>query len=106
MFTAAKDTLSSHAARTYVNGLIKRYGEVDELKIDSRQKTVDIVCTLKGESAPVTVRIENYRIEKDGGTSFVEITAVVCSRTWLLHLLEDHVRGRRLELPSWAAAAL
>ena len=106
MFTAAKDAFSSHAARTYVNGLITRYGEVSELKIDSLKKTVDIVCTLKGEAAPVEVRIENYRIDKEGAASFVEITKITCSRTWLLHLLEDHVRGRRLKLPSWAAKAL
>ncbi len=106
MFTAAKDALTSHAARNYVNGLIKRYGEVSELKIDSKGKSVDIVCVLIGESTPVTVRIENYRIESDGTKRFIEITACACSRPWLQNLLEDHARGRRLELPSWAAAAL
>jgi len=99
--------LSSHAARNYVNGLIKRYGEVSELKIDSRKKSVEIVCVLTGENDPVKVFIENYHIESDGTKSFVEITALTCSRPWRLHnLLEDHARGRRLELPSWAAAAL
>jgi len=106
MFTAAKDALASHAARNYVNGLIKRYGEVSELKIDSRKKSVDVVCTLIGESEPVTVLIENYRIESNGTKSFIEVTALTCSRPWLHNLLEDHARGRRLELPSWAAAAL
>jgi hypothetical protein len=106
MFTAAKDALSSHAARNYVNGLIKRYGEVSELKIDSRNKSVDIVCALTGENEPVTVRIENYHIDSEGAKRFVEITALTCSRPWLQNLLEDHARGRRLELPSWAAAAL
>ena len=106
MFTAAKDALSSHAARNYVNGLIKRYGEVSELKIDSRKKSVEIVCVLIGESEPVAVRIESYRVDSDGTKSFVEITALTCSRPWLNNLLEDHARGRRLELPSWAAAAL
>ncbi|MFA6287944.1 MAG: hypothetical protein WC661_11225 [Opitutaceae bacterium] len=106
MFTAAKDALSSHAARNYVNGLIKRYGEVSELKIDSRNKSVDIVCALTGENEPVTVRIDSYRIDSEGPKRFVEITAFTCSRPWLHNLLEDHARGRRLELPSWAAAAL
>jgi len=106
MFIAAKDALSSHAARNYVNGLIKRYGEVSELRIDSRKKSVEIVCMLAGETDSVKVTIENYRIGSEGPKRFVEITALTCSRPWLHNLLEDHACGRRLELPLWAAAAL
>lgn len=106
MFTAAKDALASHAARNYANGLIKRYGEVKELKIDSLKKSVEVICLLTGENEPVKVIIENYRIESEGTRRFVEVTALTCSRPWLHNLLEDHARGRRLELPSWAAAAL
>ncbi|MDF3057155.1 MAG: hypothetical protein K0R17_1370 [Rariglobus sp.] len=106
MFTAAKDALSSQAARQYVNGLIKRYGEVVDLKINSKAKSVDIVCALKGEHEPVSVRVESYRIESEGPRRFVHIGTCTASRPWLQALLEDHARGRRLELPSWAAAAL
>jgi hypothetical protein len=106
VFTAAKDAVASHAARSYVNGLIKRYGEVRELKIDSRAKTVALVCELKGEAEPVRVNVEAYRIVAEGELKCVEITACSCSRVWLQNLLEDQVCGRRLKLPSWAAAAL
>jgi hypothetical protein len=106
MFTAAKDAFSSQAARRYVNGLIKRYGEVSELKIDSRAKSVDLVCVLVGESEPVAVRIEQYRVENEDGKYFVKLGPCSCSRRWLQHLLEDHACGRRIPLPPWAAAAL
>lgn len=106
MFTAAKDAFSSQAARRYVNGLIKRYGEVVELKIDSRAKSVDLVCMLVGENEPVTVRIDRYRVESEDGKYFVELGACSSSRQWLQYLLEDHACGRRLSLPAWAAAAL
>lgn len=106
MFTAAKDAMASQAARSYVNGLIKRYGEVRELRIDSRAKSVDITCTLLGERDPVTVRIDRYHIETAGAKHFVEVKACSCSRAWLQALLEDHACGRRVELPAWAAAAL
>ena len=106
MFTAAKDAVASQAARTYVNGLIARYGHVRELKIDSRAKTVALVCELKGETDPVIVHVEAYRIVADGELRFVEITACSCSRVWLHNLLHDHLRDRRLKLPAWAAAAL
>ncbi len=106
MFHAAKDALSSQAARSYVNGLIQRYGEVRDLKIDSKEKTVVVVCILKGEPEPVRVRVDRYRIESEGPQRFIRIEACSCSRTWLQHLLEDHVCDRRMKLPSWAAAAL
>ena len=106
MFNAAKDAIASQAARSYVNGLIKRYGEVRELKIDSRAKTVARVCELKGEPEPVVIHVEAYRIVAEGELRFVEIAACSCSRVWLQNLLEDQVCGRRLKLPSWAAAAL
>lgn len=106
VFTAAKDAVASQAARSYVNGLIKRYGEVRELKIDSRAKTVAVVCELKGESEPVKIHVGAYRIVAEGELRFVEITACSCSKEWLQNLLEDHVRDRRLKLPAWAAAAL
>ena len=106
MFTAAKDAIASQAARSYVNGLIKRYGEVRELKIDSRAKTVQVVCALIGEAEPVNVNVEAYRIVAEGELRFVEITKCSCSRVWLQNLLEDQVCGRRLKLPVWAASAL
>jgi len=106
MFHAAKDALSSQAARSYVNGLIQRYGEVRDLKIDSKAKTVVIVCLLKGEPEPVKVCVDSYRIESEGPNRFIKIQACSCSRTWLMHLLEDHVCDRRVKLPAWAAAAL
>jgi hypothetical protein len=106
MFNAAKDALASQAARSYVNGLIKRYGEVRELKINSRAKTVAVVCDLLGETEPVVVRIDGYRLHTEGGNHFVEVTGCTCSREWLKNLIEDRVRGQRFPLPSWAAAAL
>lgn len=106
MFTAAKDALSSQAARQYVNGLIKRYGEVVELKINSKAKSVDIVCALVGEREPIAVRVDSYSVESDGARRFVRLDRCSCSRPWLQNLLEDHAHGRRFELPPWAAAAL
>ena len=106
MFTAAKDAVASQAARTFVNGKIARYGQVRELKIDSRAKTLVVVCELIGEIEPVSVRVESYRLLTDNGLHFVEILTCSCSRPWLQNLLADHACGRRLELPAWAVKLL
>ena len=106
MLHIAKDILTSKAARVYVNNLIARYGKVDDVSIDSRNHRVSLVCMLDGEALPVTVEVERYEIHQEGTKRFVEIGSCRCSRRWVETLLLDYVKGRRFELPSWAAAAL
>jgi hypothetical protein len=107
MFSAMKDAVTSKAAQTFVNQRIARYGEVQSLKIDSKQKSVEIVCQLLGEPAPITVRVENYEL-RDGsdGEKRLRIGACSASRPWLENLLADQVRGREFPVPGWAASAL
>lgn len=106
MFTAAKDTMTSHAARLFVNNQISRYGEVKRLKIDSRQKTVDISCLLHGEPSPIDIKVENYLVETEGKKKFLQANDISCSRPWLQNLLSDFAKNRRVELPGWADGVL
>lgn len=106
MFHAAKDALTSHAARTWANRLIARYGQVSALLIDTRHKTVEATCQLEGELTPITIRIENYLVESEQDKQFIRATGFTCSRPWLQKVLADHGPRQRLELPPWAAAAL
>lgn len=106
MFTAAKDALTSKAARVYVNNLIARYGKVQDLAIDSRNRRVRLICELDGETVPVTIDVDEYEIHAEGQKRFVQVNACRCSRRWVETLLIDYVRGKRFELPPWAAAAL
>ena len=106
MFNAAKDALASQAARVWANSLIARYGKVQELRIDSRGKTLAVTCLLDGETSPITIRVENYIVESERDRQFIRATGFSCSRPWLQNLLTDHGPKQRLELPAWAAAAL
>ena len=106
MFNAAKDALTSRSAQIWANNLIARYGKVQVLKIDSRLKTLEVTCLLEGESTPITVGIENYVVETEGDKKFIHATRFTCSRAWLQKVLTDHGYRQRIELPSWAAAAL
>ena len=106
MFQAAKDVLSSRAAQVWANHLIARYGRVQELKIDSRCKTVEISCLLDGEPTPITIRITNYVVETERDKKFIRASDFECTRPWLQHFLTDFGHRQRIELPSWAAAAL
>lgn len=106
MFSAAKNFVTSQAARKYVGNLIKRYGELSELKIDTKQKTVKLVCVLHGESEAIFVYVDEYRVDRREGRCFAQIIECTCSRPWAQHLAEDLVVGREVEVPAWAASAL
>ena len=106
MFNAAKDAFTSKAAQTYINQRIARYGEVQTLKIDSRNKTMEMSCHLIGEPTPVTIKVENYALREVGGKKLLSVGACLCSRPWLQNLLNDLARNREIPVPSCAAAAL
>ena len=106
MFSAAKDLMTSKAAKAYVNDFIKRYGHVDELNIDSKRNRIEVVCHLKGEVSPIGVTIEKYQLNKDGHKAVFQVLDSSATRPWLQAVLRDHLHGRKFDLPPWAAAAL
>jgi hypothetical protein len=106
MLNATKDILSSRAAQAWANNLIRPYGQVDGLKIDSRRKTVEVTCLLDGEPSPITVRVEDYQVEREGDRMFFRAGRFSCSRRWLQQVLTDHAGDHRIELPAWAAGFL
>lgn len=98
--------MTSKAAKAYVNDHIKRYGRVDELRIDSKRRRIDVSCTLNGEVNAIGVTIEKYRIEHDGGKTFIEVLDSSATRPWMQTAMRDHLHGRKFAVPAWAAAAL
>lgn len=106
MFTAAKDMMTSKAAKSYANDYIKRYGRVDELTIDSKRCRIDVTCTLNGEVSQIAITIAKYTIVEEAGKTFLEVLDSSSSRLWLQTVLRDHLHGKRIPLPSWAKAAL
>ncbi len=106
MFTKAKDVLASRGAQTWANTLIARYGQVQDLRIDSLHKTIEVTCQLAGEPTPVTLKILHYVVEAEGAKRFIRATGFSCTRPWLQNFLTDFGPRQRIELPPWAVAAL
>jgi hypothetical protein len=106
MFNAAKDALTSRAAMAWANSLIGRYGRVHSLKIDSRNKNIEVSCELQGEASPITIRIDEYAIESDSDNTFIRAKTFTASRPWLQNFLNDFGHRQKIRLPPWAAGAL
>jgi hypothetical protein len=106
MFSAAKDLMTSKAAKSYLNDLIKTYGTVRDLAVDSKRGRIEVTCELLGETEPIGVTIERYVIVRDAEGAFLEVQESSASRPWLNAALRAHLHGRRIALPGWAATAL
>lgn len=106
MFTAAKDALASRTAQSWANNLIARYGRVQDLKIDSARKTLEVTCQLNGEVSPITIKVARYELESEGGKKYLRASGFTCTRPWLQAVLTDYGERKRIELPPLAAAAL
>ena len=106
MFSAAKDLMSSKAAKSYLNDLIKTYGTVRDLAVDSKRGRIEVTCELLGEPEPIGVTIERYVIGRDAEGTFLEVQESSASRPWLNAALRAHLHGRRIALPGLAATAL
>ena len=106
MFSAAKDRITSTAAKAWVNQFIERYGRVEELRVDSKRNRIEMVCKLNGEVSPIGVTIEKYAIAEEGAKKFIQVLESSATRPWLQAVLRDHVHGRKVALPAWAAAVL
>jgi len=108
MFTTAKDAALSRLARLIANKfLIERYGRVESFALDSKDKTLKLSLTLKGESQPVSIEA-GYRVAKEESGNFLVIDSPVASREWVNLLIGDyyHPEQSKIKLPRFTDVLL
>ncbi len=106
MFTAARDRLTSQAARAYLEEWLRPYGKLETLRIDSGRRRIELVAWLNGEATAVAITLERYETVPHEGGSALRVLESSASREWLAAVLRDHLHGRPLRLPKGVAALL
>ena len=96
-----KDRLLETMALPVLNRtLFAPYGQARELRLNSTDKTAEILFDLKGEREPVRVTIGKYEIAESNGETFVTLHAMQTSREWMTEAVQRNVVGRPVKLPS------
>ena len=103
---AIKDKAIVAAARPQLQRHLDGFGEITRLELDSRAKNLEAEVVLKGEVAPVSIRVGRYEIRRRDGEAFIVVHEVSASREWISAAIEKHVAGREFRLPATAASAL
>jgi hypothetical protein len=83
-------------AKKYVNSKIKEYGEMINLKIDSKNKNIELEVLLKGEKENIFIKIEKYEIVSMDGSNAIKFKNVTASREWIEVLIHN------VAIPSFA----
>jgi len=99
-FSDSKDRLVETMALPILNrSFLAPYGQAREFRLNSTEKSAEILVDLKGESEPLRISIGRYEFSQNGGDTFVTIHAIKTSREWMTALAERNLVGQALKLP-------
>jgi hypothetical protein len=107
----SKDRLISERIKQELNTHLARYGEVLDVKLNTRERNVQLSIKLKGEPDPITVNIGKYEFIKEDTKLWLSVDSqsIEASREWLTLLLQDQAGRHRLPIPqkyAWAVEFL
>jgi hypothetical protein len=107
----SKDRLISERIKQELNTHLARYGEVLDVKLNTRERNVQLSIKLKGEPDPITVDIGKYEFIKEDTKLWLRVDSqsIEASREWLTLLLQDQAGRQRLPIPqkyAWAVEFL
>ena len=96
----AKDWLLEKAAVVMINqAVLKPYGSLTGLKLDSTARNLSAELQLNGETEPVRIEVQEYELIEEENKAFFVIKSLTTSRSWLTRLGDDFAVGRKFELP-------
>ena len=99
-FGRVKDAALRKAVLLLLGPKLERYGEIQELEVDTVAKLVSARVLLRGEEVPLVVDQAHYRIETQGEQSILVVHDVKVSKPWVQNLIDDHMPEIRVKIPN------
>jgi hypothetical protein len=100
LINPVKDKLISAALKKMLNFKLNEIGEILKVDFNSSRKSFSTKLSLKGETCPLDIHLENYRFFKDGNRCLLTVETIKTSKEWLTCLMDAHFKGKELELPA------
>jgi hypothetical protein len=105
-----KDASVSFVLEKAMQNRLEKFGRVLELRIDTRRSTFFVELLLKGEKEPLTLTIEEYQINDEGGQTWITVKKCTASREWLCIAIEEYLVNKPFPIPKqyagWAKMLL
>ncbi|WP_457607854.1 hypothetical protein [Nitratifractor sp.] len=106
MIGSIKDSALSRALALAMGTYLQEVGEVRDLRLDTREKNIELTLLLRGEPAPVSLRVESYEIVEEEGRYYLRAGKLSCSREWIELIAARHLPKLRIEIPARYAKML
>jgi hypothetical protein len=94
-----KDAALRKALLHFLRPRFERYGEIQELEVDTTAKVVTAEISLKGEPFPFVISEARYRIERKGEESWIIFHGLKVSKEWVQNLLDDQFPEISVKMP-------
>ena len=95
-----KDKVISLLLKGKLDDLIKDFGQVKALSVNTEDKVIAARIVLKGESKPYEVLLSNYRFRRDDGKYYFMFDDLGTSREWINVLLGKILKAKKFEVPA------
>ncbi len=106
MFNKVKDIALSKGAKMAINSQIEAYGEVLELDLNSKDKSMEMKVLLDGELEPLSVQVRHYEFTQIAGQHELSISGVTTSRAWINALASEFLEGKTFPISEKYAGML
>ncbi len=100
LFHKGKDKVISLVLKGKLDEIIRDFGEVKALSVNTNEKVIAARIALKGESTPFEVLLRNYRFRRDNGKYFFMFDDLGTSREWVNVVLSKVLKAKQFEVPS------
>ena len=97
-----KDLANSKIIKNGLNIFIRDFGEIHDLRIDTRAKTISLELSLKGEVQIVGVQILDYKFSQDREKTeyYFEVLDIQANRYWIDAILKSFIIGKKFKVPA------
>jgi hypothetical protein len=105
-----KDKIISKALQSFVNLIITDYGKLIDFAINSKDKTIFIKVSLKGENEVLNIAFSNYSIVTEHKNTYFQFDSIWTSREWMNILfdkkLSDIFEENKIQIPGYIATPI
>jgi hypothetical protein len=100
LFSKIKDNATSTLVKAFANHFISDFGNLNDIIINSENKSIYLSVDLKGEKESINIEITGYEVVKSQNNNFIKLHNITASREWINIALGKYYLDRRLEIPS------
>lgn len=99
LLSRGKDTGVSFAVERFWEHRFARFGDLQDLHIDSRAKRIRAQILLKGDQEPIILTVDRYEVKTEELHTFFVLREGKVSREWMNLVLQEQAVGKPFPIP-------